>query len=293
MKKRIRQPASPQERRRAEKSSFHAALSAFAETLEKHVALDGEWTIKGFIDVFRNVYPLSSDTKVLSKILELHLFPHFLDFAREAGYTIELATHQNWYPDMTFIKAADTGIKFAVDIKTTYTDEKHPGFCNGFTLGSHGEYFIRRDSSKNIQYPYNEYSGHYCLGIIYSRAALISERETRTYSISEVSEIPSVINQFTFFAMEKWKIASDKGGSGNTANIGSIKNIADILAGNGVFAKAGEDVFDDYWANFGKIQITTKDGRRKPMTSFDEYIAYRGLPADVKNNAARSRRAKT
>jgi len=35
-------------------------------------------------------------------------------------------------------------------------------------------------------------------------------------------------------------------GSGNTANIGSIKRLSDILAENGVFAKAGEDVFDDY-----------------------------------------------
>lgn len=278
---------------RAEKRSFHAALSAFAGTLEKHIAIDGEWTVKGFIDIFKNVHALSSDTKVLSKILEIHLFPHFLDFAHRTGYTVELATHQNRYPDMTFIKTADSRIKFAVDIKTTYTDEKHPGSCNGFTLGSHGEYFTNRDSSKNIQYPYSEYAGHFCLGIIYSRVALPSEWETRTYSLDELSGIPSVIRHFTFFAAEKWRIASDKGGSGNTANIGSIKRIEDILAGNGVFANAGEDVFDDYWANFGKILITAKDGGRKPMTSFDEYLTYRGLPPEMRNSSVQSRRAKT
>jgi len=268
---------------REQKAQFNLSLSEFAQTLEGFIALDGEWTVKGFIDAFKNIYTISSDTKVLSKILELHLFPHFLEFAQRIGYSLELATYQNWYPDLTFINKENNEVKFAVDLKTTYVDEERPGFCNGFTLGSHGEYFINRDSTKNIQYPYNNYCGHFCLGIIYSRAILTSEFETRKYSIDELGEIPSVINGFTFFATEKWKIASDKGGSGNTANIGSIKNIADILSGNGVFAKAGEEIFDDYWANFGKIQIETKGGERKPMTSLDQYIAYRGLTPEIKN----------
>jgi len=268
----------------AEKVRFHSVLSEFAQTLERQISRDGYWTVKGFIDVFQNIYTISSDTKVVSKILELHLFPHFLEFAGNVNYSLELATYQNWYPDLTFVNNENTEIKFAVDLKTTYIDEKRAGFCNGFTLGSHGEYFINRESSKNIQYPYNKYSGHFCLGIIYSRALLTSEFETRKYSLDELEQIPSIINHFTFFAVEKWKIASDKGGSGNTANIGSIKNIADILNGNGVFAKAGEEIFDDYWANFGKIQIETRAGKRKPMTSFDEYIVYRGLSTDIKNN---------
>ncbi len=265
-----------------EKAQFQSALSEFSQTLESQIALNGDWTVKGFIDVFRNIYTVSPDTKVISKILELHLFPHFLEFARCSGYSLELAAFQNWYPDLTFVNIENPDIKFAVDLKTTYADEKRKGFCNGFTLGSHGEYFINRESSKNIQYPYNKYSGHFCLGIIYSRAILTAEFETRKYSIEELDKIPSVINHFTFFAVEKWKIASDKGGSGNTANIGSIKNIADILKGNGVFAKAGEEIFDDYWANFGRIQVETKDSKRKAMTSFDEYIAYRGLSPDIK-----------
>jgi len=268
----------------AEKAAFHAALSAFAPTLGQFIARGGEWTVKGFIDVFQNIYTISADTKVISEVLELHLFPHLYDFARSIGYSLEPATHQNWYPDLTFVNKENSEIKFAVDLKTTYTDASRPGFCNGFTLGSHGEYFINRDSSKNIQYPYSKYCAHYCLGIIYTRAQLAAEFEMRKYSIGELSDIPSVIKRFTFFAAEKWKIASDKGGSGNTANIGSIKSIPDILAGNGVFALAGEEIFDDYWANFGKIQIETADGKRKPMTSFDEYIAYRGLDSDIKND---------
>jgi hypothetical protein len=266
-----------------EKRRFSDELSKFAESLEQHISYNGEWNIKGFIDVFKNIYTISSDTKVISKIIELHLFPHFSQFAESIGYSIELADYQNWYPDLTFVNSENSDIKFAVDVKTTYVDANRIDCCKGFTLGSHGEYFINRDSSKNIKHPYNSYSGHYCLGIIYSRAILTSEFECHKYSIQELDEIPSVINQFIFFAQEKWKIASDKSGSGNTANIGSIKMIGDLVAGNGVFAKAGEEIFDDYWSNYGKIQIEKPDGSRKPMTSFEEYIKYRGLSPSINN----------
>lgn len=106
--------------------------------------------------------------------------------------------------------------------------------------------------------------------------------ETRIYTIDEIEKIPAVIKDFLFFAEEKWKIASDKGGSGNTANIGSIQKIDDILNGNGVFAKAGEELFDDYWANFGKMVILI-GGKRKKLSSFGEYLQYRGLSKKLNN----------
>ncbi len=63
----------------------------------------------------------------------------------------------------------------------------------------------------------------------------------KQHKLKELRAITSVINNFQFFVAEKWRIASDKSGSGNTANIGSINNIQDILDGNGMFAKLGED----------------------------------------------------
>lgn len=269
----------------AEKATFSRQLKEFAASLGAYIATNDEWTIRGFIDIFRNIYTISTDTKIMSKILELHLFPHFLSFAEEIGYDIELATYQNWYPDLTFISKTNPQVKFAVDLKTTYRDENYPEFCNGFTLGSHGEYFIERTSAKNIQYPYSEYSGHFCLGIIYSRAELDKSEGTHVYSLDELESIPSVIRNFLFFAEEKWRIASDKGGSGNTANIGSIQKIDDILNGNGVFAKAGEELFDDYWINSGKIEILV-DGKPKKLSSFEEYLRYRGLPLNLNNPKA-------
>ncbi len=273
-----------------EKEKFRIALKAFANSLKVYLAQNDEWTIKGFIDIFKNVYTISTDTKIVSKVLELHIFPLFLDFATKNNFILELATHQNWYPDLTFISKDNPEIKFAVDLKTTYRSEAHDDFCNGFTLGSHGKYFINRESTKNIQYPYNSYVGHFCLGIIYSRVFIEKSEETKKYSVAEIEQMPSVIKNFTFFAEEKWKIASDKGGSGNTANIGSIQNIEDILNGNGVFAKAGEAVFDDYWANFGKLQVPDGKGKFKKLSSFAEFLAYKGLPNSLNNQRATRRK---
>jgi len=270
-----------------EKIFFCEKLKEFASQLGDFITVDDNWTIRGFIDIFKNVYTISSDTKVISKILELHLFPYFLKFAENIGYKIELAEYQNWYPDLTFIRKDNSDLKFAVDLKTTYRDETHPDFCNGFTLGSHGTYFTDRTSTKNIQYPYNQYSGHFCLGIIYSRSIIDKYEETKIYTADEVTQIPAVIHDFIFFAEEKWKIASDKGGSGNTANIGSIRNISDILSGNGVFAKAGEEHFDNYWINFGKLEIIEKTGKVKKLSSFKEYLEYRGLSADLYNKTSK------
>jgi hypothetical protein len=153
------------------KEDFAVQLVQLVNELKDRVSTeDGQWTIKGFIDIFRNVYTISPDTKIVPKILEIHLFPHILAFAQANGYKIVLAEHQNYYPDISFVKSDDESVKFAVDLKTTYRNPQKAHLCNGFTLGSHGEYFTNRSSRKNIQFPYSSYSGHFCLGIIYDRA---------------------------------------------------------------------------------------------------------------------------
>jgi hypothetical protein len=258
------------------KDEFSGQLACLANTLKQHVSTeDGQWTIKGFIDIFSNVYTISSDTKIVSKILEIHLFPQILAFAQAKGYKIVLAEQQNYYPDISFVRTDDESIKFAVDFKTTYRKPNNPEACNGFTLGSHGKYFVDRTCRKNIQFPYNSYTGHFCLGIIYDRADGATIDETGVHRIDELKSITSVVSNFEFFAAEKWRIASDKGGSGNTANIGSIKNIADILHGRGMFSKLGEEWFDDYWMNYGKIVIPDGKGGTRSITNLTDFVEYR------------------
>lgn len=86
------------------RDEFEKSLEGLVDTLQKYVSTDtGEWTIKGFIDVYKNIFTISSDTKIVSKILEIHIFPEILRFADNSGYKIILAEHQNWYPDLTFV----------------------------------------------------------------------------------------------------------------------------------------------------------------------------------------------
>jgi len=126
----------------ATKGKFQKQLTDFVVGLQEHISTeDGQWTIKGFIDVFQNVYTISSDTKIVSKILEIHLFPKIMEFAKKYNYKIVLAEHQNYYPDISFVKSDNEEIRFAVDFKTTYRNPEKPYLCNGFTLGSHGKYF--------------------------------------------------------------------------------------------------------------------------------------------------------
>ncbi|MBU0655336.1 MAG: EcoRV family type II restriction endonuclease [Gammaproteobacteria bacterium] len=273
----------------SDKQDFQAKLVAFVHELHRYVSTgDGQWTVKGFIDVFQNVYTISSDTKIVSKILEIHLFPKILQFAQENGYRVVLAEHQNYYPDISFVKADDESVRFAVDFKTTYRNPKKPHLCNGFTLGSHGTYFENRQSTKNIQFPYASYHGHFCLGIIYDRADGATIDETRRHHLDELQSITSVVGNFKFFTVEKWQIASDKGGSGNTANIGSINSIDDIINGRGMFSRLGESWFDDYWMNYRKITIQDDQGATRKISTLKEFVIYRGgdvsLVVDKQNN---------
>ena len=259
-----------------EKKEFEIKLRAFVDKIIDQVSTDdGQWAVKGFIDIFRNIYTISSDTKIVSKILEIHIFPQILKFAQDNGYKVVLAQHQNYYPDISFVKESDEKIRFAVDFKTTYRRPNKPHLCNGFTLGSHGEYFINRTSSKNIQFPYASYSGHFCLGIIYDRVDGATIDETKVIGINKLKSIASVVKNFQFFVAEKWKIASDRRGSGNTANIGSINRIESIINGEGMFSKLGEKWFDDYWMNYNKIIITDSDGGTRKITGLKDFVEYR------------------
>lgn len=281
-----------------QKGRFDKALDWFIADLKEYVSTEaGEWTIKGFIDVYKNIYTISSDTKIVSKILEIHIFPEILRFAEKFGYKIILAEKQNWYPDLTFVDKENHNIKIALDLKTTFRRNNKTA---GFTLGSHGAYFKERDKNKNIQFPYNDYIAHYCLGIIYNRVDFdddlaeteifkveeleseyesssdpIGEREVTT--IENLKSITSVIRDFDFFAAEKWKIASDSQGSGNTANIGSIKDIADLKAGNGVFSKLGEEWFDEYWINYGTATMMD-GGKPVKVSSIWDFLEFKGRP---------------
>lgn len=112
---------------------FSNLLSAEIASYKTFLETDNnEWIVKGFIDVDRNIYTITNDTKVVSKIIEILLIPKLEHFAKKNGLVLELPSKQNYYPDLTF-KDSD-GNLFAVDFKSSYYEGKR---ANGLTLGSY------------------------------------------------------------------------------------------------------------------------------------------------------------
>ncbi|MBR4844428.1 MAG: restriction endonuclease [Alistipes sp.] len=233
---------------------------------------DGNWVVKGFVDIHKNIYTISADTKVISKIIELYIFPKIIEFATANNLTIELTKEQNFYPDITF--KDDEGNLFAVDLKSSY--RKTPTHINGLTLGAFTGYFRERNSLKNITHPYNAYKAHIVLGVIYDMVADIDE--CKTYTLDQLQEIVSVIKNFQFFVREKWEIAIDRPGSGNTKNIGSVHKIEDLINGKGTFSTLGEDIFNDYWMYYLTADMARKAELPKPYyTNISEYKKFKHI----------------
>lgn len=59
------------------------------------------------------------------------------------------------------------------------------------------------------------------------------------------------------------------------ASIGSINNIADIVAGKGMFSKLGEEWFDEYWMNYKKITVQDGKGGTKKISTLREFVEYK------------------
>ena len=253
-------------------------MQSHAESFAAAVATnEGDWIIKGFIDVYQRIYTISVDTKIISKVLELLLFPMFVEFGKQHGLEIELSPHQNFYPDLTFIDKK-TGNKFAVDIKSTYRVDD--ASVNGMTLGAFTGYFRNRKSQKNTLYPYGEYQGHFVLGVIYSKPKnAIDER--KQYSLKDIKKIPSVIKDFQFFAQPKYRIAASRPGSGNTKNIGSTVRIEHLMNGAGVFAKLGEELYDDYWMFYLTKDMAKALDIERPYTNLKTYLDYKQRGVDT------------
>lgn len=232
-----------------------------------------DWIVKGFVDVNKTVYTITNDTKVVSKIIEILLIPRLQVFAESIGMTLELPSAQNYYPDLTF-KDSD-GKYFAVDFKSSYYQDDTN--VNGLTLGSYWGYFRNRDERMSMDHPYNEYKGHFVLGMLYKQSDIAADEKT-VYSIDELPKIHSVIEKFIFFVQPKWKIAIDRPGSGNTRNIGGVNNIEKLVHGYGPFTefKDGEKVFDDYWMNYYNKADAKEAGFGKPhynnIKTYKEYL---------------------
>ena len=253
---------------------FYRLLVNEVSTYKSYLETDGnDWIVKGFIDIDKNVYTITNDTKVVSKIIEILLIPRLEGFAHENNLYLYLPTKQNFYPDLTFID--DENNKFAVDFKSSYY--KKDGYVNGLTLGSYWGYFRKRNEKDHTDFPYGEYKSHLVIGMLYRQSADHPNQKS-VFSVDEIADIKSVIDNFIFFVQPKWKIASDTPGSGNTRNIGGITEVDKLISGKGpftVFGEEGERIFDDYWTNYYGMADARKAGMSKPhYNNLKSYKAY-------------------
>jgi len=119
------------------------------------------------------------------------------------------------------------------------------------------------------------------LGIIYTKQ---DERidEYKIYSIAELKRILSVIKDIEFILQEKYKIATDRPGSGNTKNIGSTTKIEQMREGTGIFSEYGIEVFDDYWMYYlTKDMAQLLELPKPPYRNIKEYFEYKqGVKGD-------------
>lgn len=250
--------------------TFFRLLTEEVSTYKSFLETDNnEWIVKGFIDIDKNVYTITNDTKVVSKIIEILLIPKLELLAKRNELSLELPSTQNYYPDLTF--KDKNGNLFAVDFKSSYYDGKK---ANGLTLGSYWGYFRNRTKRMNMDYPYGQYKCHLVVGLLYKQATIQAD-EKAVYSIDDLSIIKSVIDNFLFFVQPKWKIALDRPGSGNTRNIGGTNDIESLQNGTGPFAALGEDVFDDYWMNYYNKQDAKNSGIGLPhYNNLETYKIY-------------------
>ncbi|GAB3048257.1 type II restriction endonuclease [Spirosoma pulveris] len=260
------------------KDEILVALQNEVSEYNKVIATEkGDWIVKGFIDIYKNIYTITIDTKVVSKVMEILLIPAFYKFAEKNNLTLELPPQQNFYPDLSFTDN-ETGERFAVDIKSTFKDTANK--IKSLTLGAFTGYFRNRTSTKNTLYPYGSYVGHFVLGVIYSQIEKKPEEKT-LYHIDELENIESVIKDFQFFVQPKYKIASASPGSGNTKNIGSTNSIPKLVNGQGVFSELGEEVYDDYWMNFLTTDMAKAAEIPRPYTNLKSYLDYKQKGIDA------------
>lgn len=224
----------------------------------------------GILDSSNYIHTLGTDSKIIGRIFEMYTQPILEEIAKELGYKIKTPESQTVYPDFILFKSEESTQKIAVDIKTTYVNTDHSYIK--FTLGSFGSYM--RNNTKNIAYKYTDYTKHYIIGFVYRRNGLA--QESRVFKYEERLQIEFPYSDVKYFIEEKYKIAGDRPGSGNTENIGSFptKDFSDLQSGKGPFSELGQDVFDIYWKYFPKYRSATKE-----YTSLDEFLNW--LPDNI------------
>ncbi|KLI76884.1 MULTISPECIES: type II restriction endonuclease [Lacticaseibacillus] len=207
------------------------------------------WTVLGFINPRKQILAFGNDSKIIGRLFEVVVEPYLRKAADELGYELGLSEQQTVYPDFWFSKP--NGRMIAIDIKSTYrrfSRKKHVSNIS-FTLGGYASFL--RNGTKNIYGTYDRYDAHIVIGFVYTRN---TEATVGITDIADIDRIKAAYADVSIFVQEKYKIAGQSKGSGNTNNIGTIKasSIEPFVEGRSYFSVFGNSVFEDYWRNYQK-----------------------------------------
>lgn len=224
-----------------------------------------DFSVLGILGADDRIHTLGTDSKIIGRVFEILVQPILEEIAEEHGMCLETPKSQTIYPDFILRKKKSSNKKIAVDVKTTYITDKRAKIK--FTLGSYGSYM--RNNTKNIEYEYTDYVKHYVIGFVYKRNG--KAQESLSYDYQDRKNIVPPYYDVQYFIQEKYKIAGDKPGSGDTENIGSFdtKDFKELKEGKGPFNKLGEDIFELYWKFYPKYRMS-----EKYYTSLPEFFTW-------------------
>lgn len=219
----------------------------------------------GILDSNNKIHTLGTDSKIIGRIFEMFAQPILEEIATENNMILKTPESQTVYPDFIMMRNPRDNQKIAIDIKTTYVDNENSSIK--FTLGSYGSYM--RNNTKNIEYPYTDFAKHYVIGFVYERNG--NAQESQIYDYENRTSIEYPYRNVRYFIQEKYKIAGDKPGSGNTENIGSIStsNFDDFKLGRGPFSELGQDTYDLYWKYYPKYRA-----QDRAYSSLEEFLRW-------------------
>jgi len=201
------------------------------------------WEVQGFIDNQGYVYPIDTDTKVLSTVFERLSSPVLRSIAKKYGYVVQTA-NQTTYPDFTMSKFDGFNLvhRIAIDIKSTYRSTSM-----GLTLGGYNSFL--RNGTKNILHPYETYNEQWVIGFVYSQNPAFREYDLE--NMPQLGEISCPYRDIHIFIRPKHMLSGLRAGSGNTKNIGSFKvrSANDFSTSVGPFARFSyaKEAHDHYW----------------------------------------------
>lgn len=241
------------------------------ETISKYLPKsEDEWELVGFINKDKEIFAFGNDSKIIGRLFEVIATDALIKASKELGYGLGETAEQTVYPDFYFIKPS--GKRIAIDIKTTYRKfNRNGGVAKfGFTGGSFTSFM--RNGTKNIDGHYDDYDGHYIIGVLYSRENNPTIGKT---SLENLEKIIPAYKHPEVFIQEKYRICGEKKGSGNTDNIGTIKSnsMAPFIFGAGPFAFMGPDAFHHYWTNHPRYR-DSEETKKSLYNSIDGYIKW-------------------